>query len=312
MITRVFAPLADFVQKRLTLEPHVISGLPETLPLSFEGRAPSVLCIHGFTGVPAEVRLGCEVAQKLGLAAQAPCLAGHGGSSQDLASTTFEDWVASVRPTFDHLRSRGKVILLGLSLGSLIATRLAIESPGDVLGVALLANAFWLHSPYPALALDLADRLGLPDFGVRKNGSDLGDDRARATHVSYQVQPVRAAISLLRAGEAMREQVHLLHRPTLLLHGAQDRVCPVENAWKVAERLTISDIRVVVFPRSRHILTRDVERHQVFQELEAFFTRLVLEEGGGRSPAIREGSAEAPATALAECGKAAGAAQVSS
>ena len=48
-----------------------------------------MLCIHGFTGTPAEVRIGCEVAESLGLASEAPCLAGHGASSADLALTTY-------------------------------------------------------------------------------------------------------------------------------------------------------------------------------------------------------------------------------
>ncbi len=270
-----WSSLRKALEQRFVVEPHALHGLPETLPIALPGRAPSVLCIHGFTGVPAEVRLGCDVAQSLGLATEAPCLAGHGVSTADLSQTRFEDWVDSVRPSFQRLRAQGPVIVVGLSLGSLIATRLALEAPDEVLGVAMLANAFWLQAPYPAHALDLADRLRLPDFGVRKRGSDLGDESARASHVSYQVQPVRAAISLLRAGEKMRQELPRLRVPTLILHGARDRVCPVANAWKVAERMTASDVRVVVLPRSHHILTRDRDRAQVCAELEVFFRRFI-------------------------------------
>jgi esterase/lipase len=54
-----------------------VSGLPGTLPIFVEGRPPTVLCLHGFTGVPGEVQLACDAARTLGLSARAPLLAGH-------------------------------------------------------------------------------------------------------------------------------------------------------------------------------------------------------------------------------------------
>src|SRR5690606_9993909 len=105
--------------------------------------------------------------------------------------------------------------------------------------------------------------LGVRDFYVSKDGPDLGDREAWASHVTYDAQPAHAAISLERAGRRLREELYRIHRPTLVLHGARDRVCPVENAWKVAERLGTRDVRVVVYPRSHHILPRDVEREAV-------------------------------------------------
>lgn len=255
-------------------------GRPETAAIRIAGRTPTVFCIHGFTGVPFEVALGCRVAEELGLAAEAPLLAGHGTSSADLARTNFAHWVESVRAPFDAARKRGPVILVGLSLGSLIATELLISAPGDVLGLVVLSNAFWLQSPYPALAIDWADRIGVRNIGIRKNGSDLGDADARGSQVSYSIQPVSAAISLLRAGERMRERLNRVHRPTLVLHGARDQVCPVKNAWKLAERLGTRDRRVVIFPESHHILTRDSEHAQVAAEMRHFFTRLCADFDG--------------------------------
>ena len=265
---RSIAPASEF-------ELDDLRGRPETEPIRIAGKAPTVFCIHGFTGVPFEVKLACEAASDLGLAAEAPLLAGHGTTSAELARLGFVDWVASVRGAFDAARKRGPVILVGLSLGSLVATDLLLSAPGDVLGLAVLSNAFWLRAPYPSLAIDWADRVGLHDIGIRKTGSDLGDADARESHVSYSIQPVSAAISLLRAGETMRERLCRVHRPTLVLHGARDQVCPVKNAWKLAERLGTRDRRIVIFPESHHILTRDIERDQVAAELRAFFSRLV-------------------------------------
>lgn len=267
------ASLVDRCRKALSVEAHVLSGRPEAAAIEIEGAHPSVLCIHGFTGVPQEVAIGCEVAQGLGLRARAPCLRGHGSSSDELARTRYQDWYQSVVSTFDDLRKTGPVIVVGLSLGSIIATELVLSAPGDVSGLVLLANAFWLQAPYPAWGLDLADRFDVPDFSVKKGASDYGDEQAGATHVSYNVQPIRAAASVLRAGQRVRQELHRVHCPTLILHGAKDRVCPVENSWRVAEMLGTTQTQVVVLPRSHHIVTRDRERDQVRSQLRSFFQR---------------------------------------
>lgn len=252
-----------------------LHGLGQIAPIEIEGESPSVLCFHGFCGVPGEVSLCAQVAADLGLRARAPLLRGHGTTPYELAPLSFSDWLDGVRADFEELRSQGPVILAGLSLGSLVATALALESPSDVAGLILLSNAFWLKTPFPGAALDLVDRLGLPDFGVPKLRSDLGDEEAARTHVSYQIQPTRAAISLMHAGRRLRQQLPEIQCPTLILHGALDRVCPVANAWKAAGKLGSPDTRVVIFPRSYHIVTRDVEREQVRRELRYFMTGIV-------------------------------------
>jgi carboxylesterase len=255
---------------------------PEARPIDRPGRTPAVLCLHGFGGVPAEVAPCVEVATELGLAVRAPLLPGHGRTPADLAPLRFEDWLAGARAEFDALRREGPVILVGLSLGSLLATRLTLDAPGDVRGLVLLANAFWLARPFPADGLELVDRVGLPDFGFPKLATDIGDPKARAAHVSYDVQPARAALSVLRAGEALRQELFRVHCPTLVLHGARDRVTPVSNAWRVAGALGAADRRVVIFPASHHILPCDRERAAVAAELRTFFGRLSrLAEGDG-------------------------------
>jgi len=242
--------------------------------LKVNGAAPAVLAFHGFGGTPFEVELAVEVARELGLAAEAPLIPGHGTHATELARTGWSDWAGAARDAFE--RSPKPVIAVGLSMGSLLAIDLAAEHPAEVVGLVLIANAAWLTSPFPSWALFLAERLNLPDFLAPKGGPDITDDAARGTHVSYDSHPVRAAIEVRRAGARMRERVGQVRCPTLILHGARDRVCPVSNAWRVGESIGAKDCRVVVFPRSRHILTRDVERDAVREELRGFFERIRL------------------------------------
>ncbi len=238
--------------------------------LSVAGRAPSVLALHGFSGTPQEVALVIEVARELGLAARAPLLPGHGQRVSDLAPLRFADWLAAAEAQFLELSRSGPVVLAGLSMGAVIGFELAARYPDTTAGVIAMANAVWLRSPWPTWGLKLVDYLRLPDFWMPKSGPDLGDREQRALHLTYSAQPVRAAISLLRAGERVSAELHRVKAPALILHGALDAVAPVSNAWRVAVRLGSIHKRTVLLPRSKHILTRDVERDTVRQELTLF------------------------------------------
>jgi carboxylesterase len=242
--------------------------------LRVAGRAPQVLALHGFSGTPQEVALVVDVAQELGLGAEAPLLPGHGRRVSDLAPLRFADWLAAAEQHYERLAQKGPVVVAGLSMGALLAFHLAAEHPETTAGVIALANAVWLSSPWPTLPMRLIDRLRLPDFSMPKSGSDLGDREQRALHLTYNAQPLRAAISLLRAGELFSQELHRVRAPTLILHGALDRVTPVSNAWRASVRLGSVDKRTVIFPRSHHILTRDVEREAVRREITQFLRRL--------------------------------------
>lgn len=272
-----FAPwtaLRDFAD-RVTYRQGGLIGDPDPAPIHVTGRSPTVLAVHGFCGVPREVAVVCEAAGSLGLAARAPLLAGHGTSPADLAPLGFEDWVASVEPTFRELAARGPVVLAGLSLGSLVALELFLRhgDRGAVVGMVLLGNALWLAQPFPGLVLRLVEALKVPDFGFPKFTTDLGDPEARRNHTTYPSQPVGGAIEVQKAGARLRGELGRVTCPTLVLHGALDRTCPVSNAWRLAERLGSRDVEVRILPRSRHVLTRDLERDQVHAAIATFLGR---------------------------------------
>jgi carboxylesterase len=233
-----------------------------------------VLALHGFGGTPLEVELAVSVARKLGLEAMAPLLPGHGTSAQDLATRRFADWVRAAEAAFDDLaRRHGRVIAVGLSMGAMLAGHLAGSRPDSTVGLVLMANAYWLASPFPAWPLRVIHALGLPDFSIPKAGSDIGDAEARRGSLTYNLQPIHAAIDLMRAGDRVRADLARVRCPTLILHGKKDRVCSVSNAEGARRLLGTRDQRVVIFPNSRHILTRDAERAGVAHELERFFAR---------------------------------------
>ncbi len=247
---------------------------PGTAEARYEsGQSPSLLAIHGFGGTPRDVDLLVDAASQMGLAASAPLLPGHGTHVQSMAATQFEDWLNTARSELVRLRSQGNVIVAGLSLGAVLAARLAAES--KVAGLVLLANALWLHAPYPALWLALAEHARLPkSWWVPKLAPDIEDAQGRKEHLGYDAQLICAAIEVYRGGRDARGRLGAITCPTLLMHGALDKVCPVKNAKRVVQALGTSDCHCVVLKQSGHILTRDHERDAVAQEFRRFLARL--------------------------------------
>jgi carboxylesterase len=248
-------------------------------PIRVSGKGPGVLALHGFGGTPLEVELVVDVARGLGLAALAPLLPGHGTEVSDLARTRFEDWERAAGAAFDDLADgHGPLIVAGLSMGSLLAARLAARRADRTRGLVMLANALWLTAPFPAWALSAVAALRIRDFAVPKLAADIADPVARRTHLSYAAQPVHAAIEVQRGGGLVRADLPRVRCPVLIAHGARDRVCPVSNARRAAALLGSADKRVVVLPRSRHIITRDLERALLERELAGFLATLLDHE----------------------------------
>jgi carboxylesterase len=248
-----------------------LTGAGDPSPIEVAGGDPAVLAIHGYGGTPVEVALVTEAAASLGLKAHAPLLPGHGTNARDLARTRFSDWFGHANRALDSLAKPGvPVIVAGLSLGSLIAAHLAVERPADVCALALLANATRLTG-LSAFVLRAIDRLGIPDFAMPKVGADIADPDARATHLTYGLQPMHAALEVLRAGERTEAMVDRIRCPVFIAHGQHDHVCPVRNARRIADKIGTPDPHVVILPRSFHIITRDVDRETLRTELTKFF-----------------------------------------
>ena len=232
-------------------------GSPEARHLT--GRTPSLLAIHGFGGTPRDVDLLLDIAAKMGLAASAPLLPGHGTRVQDLISTRYEDWLSAALAEYRTLRKHGDVIVAGLSLGAVIAARIASESPAA--GLVLLANAFWLNSPYPARFLAVAEQLPLPkNWWVPKLAPDIDDLERRKEHLGYDAQLIGSALEVYRMGRENRLRLGSITCPTLVIHGQLDKVCPAS-----------------ILANSGHILTRDRERDEVTRECHLFLARLVAQ-----------------------------------
>jgi carboxylesterase len=236
-----------------------------------------VVCVHGLTGTPYEVRFLGEALAAAGFAVRAPLLPGHGTSVDDLARTRWTDWVDAVERAFDAARARrARVAIVGQSLGGLLALELAGRRR-DVVAVATLAAPLWLGRLGSAVARwaerGLLDRVrALPKL----RGSDVRDRQVRADNPGYRAFPVRAIAELAIGMRAADAALARIVAPVLVLHGARDHTAPPACAPYVAER-TRGVLRVL--PRSYHLIAADVERDVVAAEVIGHLRRHAARTG---------------------------------
>jgi carboxylesterase len=246
-----------------------------TAPFLFEGGLDAaVLCIHGFTSTPFEVRSLGESLHRRGLTAVGITLPGHGTSVAELDRTTWKDWAAAVEAKFLELTNRySRVALAGESLGGLLSLHTAARHP-EVAAVASLAAPLWLEGMGKRLAdwtqpgRWLHGRLKqVPKVG----GSDIADKAVKATYPSYQAIPMAGLRSLCDFMKVVDEALPQVTAPTLVLHAHQDHTAPVASAKRIAERMKVERLRLL--DRSFHLISVDVERDIVAEEVGTFLMK---------------------------------------
>jgi carboxylesterase len=254
-------------------------------PFEFPGDTRGVLLLHGLTGTPYDLRFVGERLAERGFTVAGPTMAGHGGTADELAATGWRDWVRVAGEHLAALRARcARVAIVGQSMGGLCALHL-VANGAQISAIATLGSPLWLGGlaararRWIAPGGWLHGRVAtLPKIG----GSDLGDAHERRTAPSLPVMPARSILEVTELMEVVDAELDRVRAPLLVLHGARDRTAPVGSAARLALRARAERARVL--PESRHVISLDVEKEIVADELTAF-----LEKHLGRASAMMSG-----------------------
>ena len=210
------------------------------------GLAPAVLCVHGLTGTPYEVRPPAEALAAAGFYCEGPLLPGHGTSFRELFGLPRKAWVAAVVSAYDALAERRPVaglVVLAVPLELAWLVRRAVP---------------WLHRIIRHLPKTPAIR----------------DVEARLRHPGYDRMPLGAVDQLLRLAREVRAGLGEITAPVQLIFSRLDPTVPALNAELLQRELGPGERELLWLERSGHVLPVDFEQALVADRVVAFLRRL--------------------------------------
>jgi carboxylesterase len=257
------------------------------------GGRSGVLLIHGLTGTPTEMRFLAKGLNRNGFTVHAMQLAGHCGDEEDLLKTGWRDWYASVCDAADKLRGEvDHLFVAGLSMGALLALKLAADRPDQVDGLGLYGTTFvydgWTIPWIGRLSFMLPLVCGL-GFGWKRRFQEcfpygIKDERIRQRIANSMLSGDSAAAGLpgnpwpslaefYRLSFLVRRQLRGIQTPCLVVHAVDDDVASLKNVRMVVRGVQ-GPVETVLLENSYHMITVDQERDKVIDRSTRFFNHV--------------------------------------
>ncbi len=229
-----------------------------------------VLIIHGFRANLDLVRCLEPPIKSLGLPIRMPLLRGHGAASPAaLDGVTWQDWVSDAETALQELLTEVEhVIIVGHSMGGLVALWLAIKYENRIDSVVVSAAAIQLTSQFapgqrlhwlaPLLAR-LVKRWTLPAI--------YADPVLAEGDTKYPWVPTAAIAEVFKFSQVMRPRLSEVTVPILIMQSRRDTTVAPESAEVIYQTISTpsEQKRILWFEATDHEMFRDCERDKAIQ-----------------------------------------------
>ncbi|HEV8342827.1 MAG TPA: alpha/beta fold hydrolase [Candidatus Binatia bacterium] len=269
-----------------------------------------VYLIHGVTGTPMEMKYLARQLRHQGWDVYLPTCPGHCSTLRDLLRSNEEMWLGHVRTQLSYVRRHYQnLFAIGLSAGALLALEASISVPLQGIGALsptffydgwnvpwtqklLRVGIKWFPSPLhyiffhfdrfpygiknPALQARLHEAyhpvvrsklflrriLGRSSPGVQRRYSPEA--------VGYPVFFLKTLADLDRLYVKVREDLHYVTAPTLIIQARDDDFTSPKNSELVYRAISSSNKKLILLDDCYHVITVDQQREAVARELAKF------------------------------------------
>jgi alpha-beta hydrolase superfamily lysophospholipase len=234
------------------------------------------LIVHGYGEHAGRYKELAERLQADGASVYAPDHYGHGLSDGPRAD--FDD-VGDLVGDLDAVASAARrqhpglpLVVVGHSMGGLIATRFAQEHGTDLAALVLSGPIIGGNPDVEALlGLDPLPDVPL-DPAVLSRDPTVGEQYA-ADELVYHGPFLRNTLQAIFAGGRTVAAGPVLSPPTLWLHGEQDALAPLSATRPVAEKIAGPVFEQKVYPGAMHEIFNETNRTEVIDDVIAFVNR---------------------------------------
>ena len=237
-----------------------------------------VLLAHGYGEHSGRYGHVADALVDRGAAVWSPDHLGHGLSGGDRAVIVdFDEAVGDLHHAASMARGAHPslpVVLIGHSMGGLIATRYAQLHREDLVGLVLSGPLIGRHEFAEVL-------LGLPELpeialdpGTLSRDPAVGEAYAADPLVHHgpfkrpMLAAMRAAFAAVDAGPGLGDL------PTLYVHGSEDTLVPIEATRPAIEHLRGSNFTERVYEGAKHEVFNEINRQEVLDLVGDFVDRV--------------------------------------
>ena len=237
------------------------------------------LVIHGLTGTPVTMQPVIDELVGAGFVVNAPLLPGHGTSVQDLEKRNWQEWWLAVVEAYNDLQGEvKKVSCVGISLGSLLALKLAIEMKWGVRAVVAMGTPLVLDPLIEYLAYPLVKyspvrwfyKYSMKDWEMSVADPDGRDFYMRN---SYDRLPIHSVFEIIKMKKIIRSRMNEITSPVFIAHGREDKVAPFKNVNILKQSLNSNMVESLVLERSRHVISLDNDKEKVAKATVDFLSK---------------------------------------
>jgi len=265
--------LTDELMARISrLVEHRANYVPLEVPVPQppKHRDIGVLLLHGFTSSLDTVRGLVPSLEKEGLRWRMPVLRGHGTTYRDMRGVGHREWLADAeRALIDLWNEVDRIVVVGLSMGGLVALELGMKHPDKIAGVVTVAACLKFRNPL-AKATPVIARL------VRywPSPESFNDPELARRSTNYPRFATDAFASLIAYAREIARRLPELHVPIRIIQTKADQIVDPESANIIYEKVSSTTREIVWFRRSGHEMMMDMEADRVFEEIMAFVLAL--------------------------------------
>jgi len=247
-----------------------------------EGTPRAVIAlVHGFNAHSGYMTWPGEQFAAHGLAAYALDLRGRGRSDGErFFIKKFSDYTGDVDQLVEIARAENPglpVYLLGHSAGGVIASTYVFEHQDKIAG--LICESFALDVGIPDVAALLIKGIShlsphLHIFTLKNEIFSRDPEAVAAMNadplIKGESQPAETSAELIKAAEALKENMKHFQRPVLIIHGTADKATRYQGSQLFYDNAGSTDKTLKLYEGHYHDLLNDVGKEGVMADIQTW------------------------------------------